>query len=84
MYARHWTFRTAHGLWAIARTPDGRWHPMLDDQDLGSYHSPAAALDDLAGGHTTGLVGNLDSSRCGLPDELSGWVRHGRQGPSGG
>ena len=78
-----WTFETRHGHWAIARSEDGRWHPTFDGESLGSYHSPEAALDDLCGGHTFSLPGNLDSSTCGLPEELGEWDRQGGQNPRG-
>ncbi len=76
---RRWTFRTKHGLWAIARAPDGRWHAMLDDDSLGSYHSPAAALDDLVAGATFATPSGVDSASVGLPGDLSAWTAHAAQ-----
>lgn len=78
----YWTYRTRHGLWAIVQTRDGRWHPMFEGEDLLSYHSPRAALDDLVGGHSKWPSSGLDPSTCGLPDELADWERqHGQMPP---
>lgn len=52
---------------------NGRWHAMFEDEDLGSYHSPQHALDDLAGGTTYWpSVGNPE--KFNLPDELGDWT----------
>lgn len=74
MLVEYWTFETSHGHWAIARSDDGRWHPVFRGYDVGSYHSPEAALEDLVGGHTFTLRGGVDARSCGLPSELSGWT----------
>lgn len=74
-----WSFRTGHGLWRIQADARGRWHPMFDDEDLGSYASPEMALDDLCGGHALSPSAGLDFATCGLPDELADWQPHFRQ-----
>jgi hypothetical protein len=74
---RIWTIQTRHALWAIAQSADGRWHPMFENEDLGSYHSPEQALEDLVGGHTFRPASGLDPSTCGLPAELADWSRQG-------
>lgn len=67
-------YRTRFGTFAIV--PRGeRWHAMLGKQDLGSYHRPEAALDDLVGGHTFSPSPAVDTSEAGLPDDLSEWER---------
>ena len=73
-----WTFQNSNGLWAIARGSEGRWHPMLGNDALGSYYSAEAALDDLVGGHTFRPPSGLDPSTCELPEDLSNWSK--RQG----
>ena len=77
----HYRFRTTHGLWTIARHLDGRWHPALNGESLGSYTSARTALDDLTGGHTFWPPPCIDPSTVGLPEELSGWTRHVGQWP---
>ncbi len=72
----YWTHRTKHGLWSI-RFHAGHWRPYLDDESLGAYATPQQALDDLAGGHTFGTPTGIDTSACGLPDDLSEWTPHG-------
>ena len=79
MLVAYWTYRTRHGSWAIARSRDGRWHPVFDGEALGSYHTPEAALEDLAGGYTFWPSSGIDPSECGLPDELGDWTPQFRQ-----
>jgi len=69
LYIRH----TRIGPFYIAQSPDGRFHPVFDDESLGSYHSPAAAADDLAGGHTFSVSGGHDTSRLGIPHDIREW-----------
>lgn len=73
-----WSYKNRHGSWAIAQSPDGRWHPVCDDEDLGSYHSPASALDDLVGGHTFSPSSGVDPEDCDLPEDIGEWTRHFR------
>jgi hypothetical protein len=61
------------GLFVIEQRA-GRWHPVFDGESLGSYATPQQALDDLRGGHTFSLSGGIDSSRLGLPEDLSEWI----------
>lgn len=70
----YWTYPTRWGVFSIRQSRDGRWHPMFGDEDLGSYHHPAAALEDLAGGHTATPSNGMDTERAGLPDELGEWT----------
>ena len=45
---------------------------MFEDEHLGSYHSPEAALDDLVGGYTFSASCG-DTALLALPDELAEW-----------
>jgi hypothetical protein len=76
---RYWTHRNRHGVWAIAQTSDGTWRPFLNGEHLGAYGSPQLAFGDLIGGHTFPTSPPLDTSRVGLPDELSDWTAHSGQ-----
>lgn len=66
--------KTRYGTFAIVGQHGG-WHAMYGDENLGTYESPEAALDDLVGGHTFFPSNGLDPSEAGLPDELSEWER---------
>jgi hypothetical protein len=68
-----WIFETRWGTFAIKPVRD-RYHAMFGDESLGSYGSPELALDDLVGGHTFSLPKRLDSSKTGMPDDLSEWT----------
>ena len=68
-----WVYRTPRGQVSIVPTPDGRYLAMFEDEVLGSYHSPASALDDLVGGHTVTPSIGIETDELGLPEELSEW-----------
>jgi hypothetical protein len=51
----------------------GRYHPVYDDEPLGSYARPEQAAADLAGGHTFSIRGGVDSASLGIPADLSEW-----------
>jgi hypothetical protein len=70
----YWTFCTQHGLWSIKRSKDGLWHTWVNDEDLGSYHSPVSALEDLVNGAKFSVSQGIDTAAVGLPAELSDWV----------
>lgn len=67
-------FNTRVGLFSIVWKAN-RWHVMFEDESLGAYHSPASAADDLAGGHCFSTSGNIDTSRIGIPADISEWTR---------
>jgi hypothetical protein len=67
--------KTRVGMFFIGQSPDGRFHPIFDDESLGSYVSPQQAVDDLSGGHTFSPSGGFDTSTLGIPEDVSEWVR---------
>lgn len=67
--------KTRLGMFYIGQSPGGRFHPIFDDENLGSYFSPQQAVDDLAGGHTFSPFGGFDTSTLGIPDDVSEWIR---------
>lgn len=69
-----WTHTSRVGTFIIAPDED-RFVILYEDESLGSYHSPEAALDDLVGGHTFSPSNGVDTSEVGLPDELSAWTK---------
>ena len=70
-----YSFETRVGTFYIGQSKDGRWHPIFEDERLGSYRSAAVALEELVGGHTFSLPRGIDASGLGLPDDLSDWER---------
>lgn len=53
----------------------GHFHPVYDDESLGSYATAQQAVDDLAGGHTFSISNGVDTATLGIPDELGEWER---------
>ena len=51
----------------------GRWCVIYRDENLGSYHSPAAAADDVAGGHTFTPSSGVDLGRLGISYDIADW-----------
>jgi hypothetical protein len=67
----YWHFPTKVGTFFI-RPKDGRFAAMFGDEALGSYHRPAQAAEELAGGHTfTPSCG--DTARLRISAELEDW-----------
>jgi len=63
-------FKTRVGTFYIAER-NGRFHPVFDDESLGSYGTAQQAAEDLAGGHTFSISGGIDSSKLGIPEDVS-------------
>lgn len=66
-------FETAAGTFYIAER-GGRFHPVFNDESLGSYATPQQAAEDLADGHAF-KPSDVDPSALGIPDDLSEWER---------
>jgi hypothetical protein len=64
-----YVWNTRVGPFYIAEI-EGTFHPVYQEESLGSYHSPAAASDDLAGGHTFSVAGGIDTARLGIPSDV--------------
>jgi hypothetical protein len=77
-------FKTRVGTFYIAEH-NGRFHPVFDDESLGSYGTAQQAAEDLAGGHTFSISGGIDSSTLGIPEDVSEWkrLRQPKAQPSG-
>jgi len=65
-------FKTRHGIWSIQQIR-GRFHAFFEDEDLGSYHAPHSALDDLVGGHTFWPSSGIDPEECSISDDIGKW-----------
>lgn len=59
---------------------NGRYKVVFKDEDLGSYHSPEAAADDVSGGHTFSPSSCIDLGELGISADLAEW----EQTPAGG
>lgn len=69
-----YAYKTKAGTFYIAER-GGRFRALLEDEDLGGYTTPQQAADDLAGGHTFTPSSGVDTSRLGVPGDLSRWER---------
>jgi hypothetical protein len=67
----YWSTRI--GRFYIAQSNDGRFHPVYDDESLGSYATAQQAAEDLAGGHTFSISSGIDTADLGIPDQISDW-----------
>jgi hypothetical protein len=67
-------WKTRIGPFYIAQGADGRFHPLFDGEDLGSYGSVALAVADLAGGHASSARG-IDIAALGISDNPAEWRR---------
>lgn len=69
-----YAYRTRIGTFYIAEH-NGRFHPVFEEESLGSYATTQQAAGDLAGGHTFSPSSGRDTSKLGIPDDLSEWER---------
>jgi hypothetical protein len=51
----------------------GRYRVMSEDESLGSYATPRAAVDELCCGNTLAPRRGIETSQSGLPANLSDW-----------
>jgi len=73
-------YDTSMGTFYIGQSDDGRFHPIFDNEDLGSYSEVWQASEDLANDATfsvqhpkTGEL--LDTSELGIPEDPTEWDR---------
>ncbi len=69
-----YVYETSAGAFYIAEH-NGRFHPVFQEESLGSYATAQQAAEDLARGHTFSIAGGIDPSQLGVPDELGGWLK---------
>lgn len=69
----HYKWETKVGTFYIGQSKDGRFHPIFDDESLGSYAHPWQAAEDLAGGHTSSVSGIPDTGELGIPEHHTEW-----------
>tara|TARA_R100000750_G_C2343891_1_gene95416 strand:- start:1575 stop:1802 length:228 start_codon:yes stop_codon:yes gene_type:complete len=66
-------FTTRVGEFYIGQSSDGRFHPIFQNESLGSYSQIWQATEDLAGGHTFSVSDIDDTSVLGIPEDPSEW-----------
>ena len=74
------SFRTRVGTFYVGQSPDGRFHPIFDEESLGSYAEVWQATDDLANNATFSVLHPetadlLDTSELGIPENPKEWNR---------
>ena len=69
-----YVYETSAGAFYIAEH-NGRFHPVFQEESLGSYATAHQAAEDLAGGHTFSLPGGIDPSELGVPEDLGDWMK---------
>ncbi len=67
-----YVFRTKIGAFYMGER-DGRFHPIFNDESLGSYAEAWQAAEDLAGGHTFSIPSGIDTATLGIPEDLAEW-----------
>lgn len=71
-------FRTSAGTFYLGQSPDGRFHPIYDDESLGSYAHGWQATEDLSLNATFSVLHSvtgklLDTSQLGIPADPGEW-----------
>jgi len=67
-------WETRIGPFYIAQIGD-RFHPVYQNESLGSYATPQQAAEDLARGHTFSIAGLVDMADLRIPADLNEWPR---------
>lgn len=67
-----YAFRTKIGPFYIGEE-NGRFHPIYEDESLGSYAHAWQAAEDLARGHTFSISSGIDTAALGIPEDLGEW-----------
>ncbi len=68
-----YTHRTDIGIFNIIFR-NHLWHVLYETENLGGYHTPQQALNDLLVGHTFALTNGLDTSKLNFPKSIEGWA----------
>lgn len=71
-------FETEVGPFFIGISENGRFHPIYNGESLGGYSSAKDAIEDLVMNATFSVIHAraarlLDTSRLGIPEEVSEW-----------
>lgn len=69
----YYQYHTHAGTVSLLPEAGGRYKVMFGGDNLGSYHSPEAAADDVSGGHTFVPPGGADLGALGIPGDLGEW-----------
>jgi len=73
-------YPTSVGIFYIGQSTDQRFHPIFDNEDLGSYVEAWQATEDLANNVTFSVLhpetGDLlDTSEFEIPEDPTEWER---------
>ncbi|MCW8092120.1 hypothetical protein [Alteromonas sp. ASW11-130] len=68
-------WNTRAGTFYICQSADGKFHPVFENESLGSYSQAWQAAEDLAGGHTFSNSAGVDTSELSIPDHTNDWER---------
>lgn len=69
----HYSYNTRRGVVKIVPA-SGRFQIIYDGENLGSYHSAAAAADDASGGHTFSPSNGVDLGDLDIPGDIGEWA----------
>jgi hypothetical protein len=67
-------FKTRKGIVFIGVDSGGRFHPIWDDESLGSYRSATAAIEDVSGGHVFTPSDGTDLGALGISSDPQDWL----------
>ena len=67
-----YSYDTRIGRFYIAELNE-RFHPVFENESLGSYATPEQAIEDLANGHTFSISSGEDTAKLGIPVDLIEW-----------
>lgn len=72
------SYPTSAGIFDIGQSNDKRYHPIYDDESLGSYKTVQEAVDALLNNTTSSVFHPdtkemIDTSNLGMPSDYTQW-----------
>ncbi|WP_072682319.1 hypothetical protein [Arcobacter sp. LA11] len=72
------SYPTDAGIFDIGQSVDKKYHPIYNDESLGSYSSVQEAVDSLLNNETASVKHFetkelIDTSKLGIPEDYTQW-----------
>ena len=66
-------YRTKHGVVSLVPAREGGYSVIFQGENLGTYHSAAAAAGDVSRAHVIPPSSGIDLGELGIPAAINDW-----------
>ena len=66
-------YRTKHGVVSLVPEREGGYSVIFQGENLGTYHSAAAAAGDVSRAHVIPPASGIDLGELGIPSDIEDW-----------